>query len=394
MYKIDYPDAHESSLARALLWLGVVVLGGAVLALAYWLLAARPTLETDDARVRGALVWVSAQTQGEIARVLVEEGQRVEAGQVLLELDPVAQQMELEDARSVLAAAVRQARSVQRAAQVSEDDLAARRATVEQMRKNLARRSELARTGAVSARELAQARSALANAQAALEASLAAEAGVRSQLIDRATLLETPPVARAAARLRTAFLAHRRTQVRAPISGYVAECSAHAGERVAADDVLLTVAALNTAWVEARFPENQLARLYRGQGAELVSELYGSDVIFHGKLARLGAVTEETLRAADEENGAEHWQRRAARVPVRIELDAQELAAHPLLLGLRMSVRVNTHDTGSGEALTLDADAPDVTRSLEAPHETLLQEAADEVERVLRAHLGEEPGEE
>ena len=34
MYKIDYPDAHEHSLARALLWLCGIVLGGAVLALA------------------------------------------------------------------------------------------------------------------------------------------------------------------------------------------------------------------------------------------------------------------------------------------------------------------------------------------------------------------------
>lgn len=390
MYKIDYPDAHEPSLARALLWLGAIVLGGALLALAYGFVQPRPTLATADAQVRGELARVTAQMEGVLARVLVEEGQRVEAGQVLLELDPTAQQVELEEARAALAATVRRARGALRAAQVSEADLDARRATVEQMRKTLARRSELARTGAVSARELTQARSALASAQAALEADLAATQGVRTQLIDRAALLETPPVARAAARLRAAFLAHRRTQIRAPISGYVAECSAHAGERVAAGDVLLTVAALDKAWVEARFPENQIARLRRGQAAELTSALYGEAVLFHGKLARLGVLAQAAHPAAT--SGADEAETAAppSRVPVRIALDAQELTAHPLLPGLSMTVRIDPRDAGSGEPLTLDADAPAETRPMEAPHDALLQEAADEVEHVLRAHLGEE----
>ena len=392
MYKIDYPDAHEPSLARALLWLGAIVLGGALLVLAYGFVQPRPTLATADARVRGELARVTAQMEGVLARVLVEEGQRVEAGQVLLELDPTAQQVELEEARAALAATVRRARGALRAAQVSEADLDARRQTVEQMRKNLAHRRELARTGAVSARELTQARSALASAQAALEADLAATQGVRTQLIDRAALLETPPVARAAARLRAAFLAHRRTQIRAPISGYVAECSAHAGEHVAADEVLLTVAALDKAWVDARFPENQLARLRRGQAAELTSELYGAQVVYHGKLARLGVATQEVLsgEAGEGEETAAPPQPGTARVPVHIALDAQELTAHPLPLGLSMTVHVNPHNAGSGEPLTLDADTPGETRSMDAPHDALLQEAADEVERVLRAHLGEE----
>lgn len=391
MYKIDYPDAHEPSLARALLWLGAIVLGGALLALAYGFVQPRPTLATADAQVRGELARVTAQMDGVLARVLVEEGQRVEAGQVLLELDPTAQQVELEEARAALAATVRRARGALRAAQVSEADLDARRATVEQMRKTLARRTELARTGAVSARELTQARSALASAQAALEADLAATQGVRTQLIDRAALLETPPVARAAARLRAAFLAHRRTQIRAPISGYVAECSAHAGERVAADDVLLTVAALDKTWVEARFPEDQIARLRRGQAAELTSALYGEAVPFHGKLARLGVLAQAARpAAASGADEAETAAPQSPRVPVRIALDAQELTAHPLLPGLSMTVRIDPHDAGSGEPLTLDADAPAETRPLEAPHDALLQEAADEVEHVLRAHLGEE----
>src|SRR5690606_38676459 len=117
---------------------------------------------------------------------------------------------------------------------------------------------------AASKSTVAAAQSAVAAAREQLEAN--------RMLTDGVTVDEHPNVLRAAARVREALLATRRTELRAPVDGQVARRSVQLGQRVAAGTPLMSVVALDDLWVDANFKEGQLRKLRVGQPVELVAD--------------------------------------------------------------------------------------------------------------------------
>src|SRR5690606_14361137 len=101
------------------------------------------------------------------------------------------------------------------------------------------------------------------------------------------------------------------------------------------------VVPLEDAWVDANFKEVQLARVRIGQPVTLEADIYGSDVVYHGKVAGLGAGSGSAFALLPAQNATGNWIKIVQRVPVRIALDPHELAAHPLRVGLSMRVRID-----------------------------------------------------
>jgi len=99
-----------------------------------------------------------------------------------------------------------------------------------------------------------------------------------------------------------------------------------------------------------------------GQPATLTADLYGRKVEYHGKVVGFGAGTGSAFSLLPAQNATGNWIKIVQRVPVRVELDANELAAHPLQVGLSMLVEIDTHDR-NGERL------PQVAQSA-APYAT------------------------
>jgi membrane fusion protein (multidrug efflux system) len=106
----------------------------------------------------------------------------------------------------------------------------------------------------------------------------------------------------------------------------------------------MTVIPLEQAWVEANFKETQLAKMRLGQPVEMISDIYGDDVVYTGKLASLGLGTGSAFSLLPAQNASGNWIKIVQRVPVRIELDGKQLAEHPLRLGMSMSVDVSLRD--------------------------------------------------
>ncbi|MDU7589140.1 MAG: HlyD family efflux transporter periplasmic adaptor subunit, partial [Acidovorax sp.] len=180
-------------------------------------------------------------------------------------------------------------------------------------------------------------------------------------------------------------LADRRTALPAPVDGYVARRTVQLGQRVAAGTPLMTIVPLREVWVDANFKENQLRNLRLGQRATLVADLYGKKVEYTGTVAGLGVGTGAAFALLPAQNATGNWIKVVQRVPVRIALDAGQLAEHPLRVGLSMNVSVDTQDR-SGPAL---ADAP----RKEAVASTAVYDALDkgadaDVARIIRANLG------
>ena len=210
-------------------------------------------------------------------------------------------------------------------------------------------------TGAVSKEELDHARNSLKSANSALAAA-GEQLSSNRVLTDHTSVSKHPNVLRAAGLVQAAYLSLARTTLPAPITGYIAKRSVQLGQRVTAGMPLLAVVPLSALWVDANFKEGQIARMRIGQPVELKSDLYGSDVVFHGKIAGLGAGTGSAFALLPTQNASGNWIKVVQRVPVRITLDPNELAAHPLRIGVSMQVDVDIAQS-SGNSLTTSQPA-------------------------------------
>ena len=392
------PTAAPRARRKALGLIAVMVsLAGAGYG-AYWALALQHTESTDNAYVQGNVVQITPQVPGTVVAILADEADVVKAGQPLVRLDAADAQVALQRAQAQLAQTVREVRTVYAnnatlAAQITvrEAELTRAQGDVLRAQDDLNRRRPLLASGAVGQEEvahataqLATARAAQAGAQSALTAAREALTANQSQT-DGTRLAQHPAVAQAAARVREAYLALRRSELPAPLGGVVARRSVQIGQRVAAGTPLMTVVALDQLWVDANFKEAQLRQLRIGQSATLTADVYGHKVVFKGRVAGLGAGTGSAFALLPAQNATGNWIKVVQRVPVRITLDAAQLATHPLRLGLSMEATVDVADT-SGKTL---ADAPRTAPVAQTTvFDVLTADADAEVARIIVANGG------
>ncbi|HVR82274.1 MAG TPA: efflux RND transporter periplasmic adaptor subunit [Luteimonas sp.] len=362
--------------------LTVVVIAG-IAWLLWYLLVARWHQDTDDAYVQGNVVSITAQTTGTVVSIGADDGMKVAAGQVLVRLDPNDARVAYEQAVANLANTVRQVRGLYSAVDAGQADLAARQVAVQKAREDVDRRSGLVASGAVSSEELAHARNELAAAEAALSSSHGQLSRNRA-LVDATTLAQQPQVQVAAAQVRSAFLNLQRAAIVSPINGYVAKRSVQLGQRVQPGAPLMAVIPLEQVWVDANFKETQLGKMRLDQPVELTSDLYGSDVKYDGKLVSLGLGTGSAFSLLPAQNASGNWIKIVQRVPVRIKLDPRQLAAHPLRLGMSMSVDVGIRDQ-NGLVLPAATSAKPVLAT--QAYAKQLTDADALIERIIEQNL-------
>jgi membrane fusion protein (multidrug efflux system) len=378
------PAAGNSKRKRALLAVAAIVVLGLLAWLLWYLFVGRWHVDTDDAYVQGNVVEITPQAGGTVVAINADDGMKVVAGQVLVQLDPNDARVALEQAKANLAGTVRQVRGLYNAVEAGQADLRARQVALQKARADVARRQGLVATGAVSAEELAHARDALAAAEAAVAGSREDLSRNRA-LVDATSISSQPQVAAAAAALRAAYLTLQRAAIIAPVTGYVAQRSVQLGQRVAPGTTLMTVIPLEQAWVEANFKETQLDKLRLGQPVKLTSDVYGGDVEFDGKLASLGLGTGSAFSLLPAQNASGNWIKIVQRVPVRVELDPEQLAAHPLRIGMSMAVDISVRDQ-DGKVLPAALPAKPVLET--QAYAKQLSDADALIQRIVEANLG------
>ncbi|HTQ36600.1 MAG TPA: efflux RND transporter periplasmic adaptor subunit [Steroidobacteraceae bacterium] len=340
--------------------------------------------KTDDAYVVGNQVGVSAEVGGTVVEVLARNTSRVAAGQPLLRLDDTDAKQQLERAAAQLAQTVRQVRMQQAQATQYDAGIAERELQLTQAQENLARREPLLAEHAVAGEEVRHAREAVELAQAGLNEARQ-QAAAAHALVAGVSLEQNPAVQAASTAYQDAWLILHRTTVVAPVAGYVAQRTVQLGQRIAPAEHLLTIIPLADVWLEANFKEGQLRNLRLGQPAKVVSDLYGGDVVFHGRVIGLSAGTGAAFSLLPPQNASGNWIKVVQRVPVKIALDPQELAQHPLRIGLSVVATVDTHDR-NGAVLAPEpvSDVHEVTSA----YATDLAKAHDEALKIIRANAG------
>jgi membrane fusion protein (multidrug efflux system) len=326
-----------------------------------WLLVWSQREVTEDAYVNGNQVAVSAQVPGTVIAVLADDTQRVEAGQVLVKLDPTDAEVALAKAKSALASAVRQVRQQTAMASQFDAGIAARRLDLARAQADLKRRAPLLADKAIAPEEVAHARQAVEIAQAALDLAVR-QADASHALVDGTDIAGNAAVMQAKAAFREAWINADRDAIVAPVSGYVAQRSVQVGTRVQPGQPLMTVIALHDLWIDANFKESQLAHIRIGQPAKVEADIYGGGVEYSGTVVGLGAGTGSAFALLPPQNASGNWIKVVQRVPVRIALDATELEKSPLRIGLSTAVKVDTHNR-SGKVLAGAATSEPVAQT-------------------------------
>jgi len=334
----------------------------------WYLLIGRNYISTDNAYVNAEMAQITPLVSAQVLEVNVRDTQAVKRDDILVRLDPSDARIAVAQAEADLAEARRKFRQTSATSTALSSQVRARAADIEQAqarlvtaradfekaRVDLQRRERLEGSGAISGEELTLARNAFATAQAALKEAEAEIAQARSTraaaegefAANEALVLGSsedsdPAVLAAKARLDSARLDLSRTVIRAPIDGVVTRRQVQVGQRVAQGAAIMTIVPVAQVYVDANFKEQQLRRVRMGMPARVVTDLYGGDVVYHGRVTGFSGGTGASMALIPAQNATGNWIKVVQRLPVRIELDPKELAAHPLRVGLSTEVEID-----------------------------------------------------
>ena len=344
---------RKKGLSIFILLLLLISIGSA----AYWFFFIKGFEETEDAYVSGNQVMVSAQVAGNISKINVDNMDPVQAGDVLLELDDTNAKLSFEQAKSNLANAVRQVSQLNYTVKQLKSAVRANEITLAQAQGNLNRRVQLVKDGAIDKESFQHAKEAVELAKANLTTSQN-QLGANQALLLDGPLSEQPQIQSAVSNLKQAWLNLERTKIRSPIKGYIARRNAQVGQAVSVGGALMAVVTTDQMWLDANFKETQLTHMRIGQPVEIHFDLYGKDKTFNGKVVGIEMGTGSAFSLLPTQNATGNWIKVVQRVPVRIQLDPQQLAENPLRIGLSATVKVNVTDS-QGE--TLRDQAPSTT---------------------------------
>jgi membrane fusion protein (multidrug efflux system) len=353
--------------------------------------------DTDDASVDGHLVQISARINGHVAKVNVNENQYVEAGTVMVEIDPSDYQTAANQAQANLEAAIANYEATRvnvpvidinagsnlnnanadvagatAAVGQSERQLQAAQARVIEAQANatkakldLDRYTPLVQKDIISKQQYDAAVAAAAAEQAGVaeaEANLiAAQDAVRIahdrllQAQSSQKYAQTAPqqvaiqrakadqaagqVDQARAVLAQAQLNLSYTQIKAPLSGIITTKSVEPGQNIATGQALMTLVSLDDVWITANFKETQLRHMNVGQAVTIRVDAFGRD--FDGKVTQIGGATGSVLSLFPPENATGNYVKVVQRIPVRLDLtDPQQNKDHLLRPGMSVEPKV------------------------------------------------------
>jgi membrane fusion protein (multidrug efflux system) len=309
----------------------------------YWFLFWRFRAYTDDAYVEGNQVYITPLHSGFVQAIHTDDTYLVHKGQLLIELDETDALISLNNAKQKLAQTVRDVCQMFHQVFVYQADMEIKKAEWIKAAQDYEHREGVIEEGGVSIENFEHAIAALranffsmAMVQFLYEKTLS---GVQN------TSLRTHPLILAAAdSVRDAWVHLYRCKIYSPVEGLAAQRKIQVGMWIDSGKPLMSVIPLDQLWVNANFKETQLRHMKIGQNVKLTSDLYGDNVIFHGKVIGLPGAAGNTFSLLPPQNLSGNWIKIVQRLPVRVSLDLDECLHHPLRLGLSMEATVDLRD--------------------------------------------------
>jgi membrane fusion protein (multidrug efflux system) len=338
---------------RQLIRWGLMALGPLLVILVggWWYLTSGRYVSTDDAFVKTDLASISAQVPGQVAAIHVRDNQKVDAGQLLFELDSSSYKIALDQAEANLSMTRDRIASLRANYREKAATLVSARDATAQAQREYDRQSHLRATGASSQQQYEQAQLALQQAQRNEDAIRQQMAALEAQLggsVDTPT--EQLGMYRAALAQRDdAALALARTKIFAPASGVLANVTLRPGDYITAGQPTFNLAETSNTWVEADYKETQLTNVAVGQPATITVDAYPGKT-WHATVESLSPASGNEFSVLPAENSSGNWIKVVQRIPVRLAIEQQD-GAPTLRAGMSVIVEIDTKpDTRSAAA--------------------------------------------
>jgi len=351
---------------------------------------------TDDAQVDGHINSISARITGHVVKLNVQDNQYVQAGTVLVEIDPVDYQVaydrakaDFEDAQaaavaagvnvpiisvntsSQVSASAADVKSARAGIQVAQQQFEAAKAQLQEAEANnvkaqndLVRYKQLVDKQEISEQQYDEATAAAKASAAAVEAARASADAAQQQVTQAQGRLvqaeanwanaNTAPRqmqvtrARAAsalaeaqrkkADLDQAALNLQYTKIIAPVNGIVSDRTVEVGQNVSPGQELMKVINLDDVWITANYKETQLRQMQKGQRVDIEVDANGKT--YHGKVDSLAGASGARFSLLPPENATGNYVKVVQRIPVKIVLDAGSNSQHELRPGMSVTPKV------------------------------------------------------
>lgn len=274
---------------------GAVIGSVSLIFFLYYFFIGSHYVKTDNAYVSAEVAQVTPAVGGIVKEVRVNDTQKVKKGDILLVIDDTDAKLNQQKAN----------------ADFSRAEANLKRATLEYNR-----RWNLRNSGSVSKEEIDNVKAALEEAKALFEIAKSNQSQAKINF--------------------------KRTIVTSPVNGVVANRKVQIGQNIASGFPVMSVVPTSTIHVDANFKEVQLKNVRIGQDVKLTSDLYGSKVVYKGKVSGISGGTGSAFSIIPTQNATGNWIKVVQRVSVRIDLDPEELKQNPLQIGLSMHVSINT----------------------------------------------------
>jgi membrane fusion protein, multidrug efflux system len=329
---------HRRTLLLVVLPL-IALVGG----VAFYLTGGR-YVTTDDAYVGAQKVLITPDISGKVEKVVVREGQRVNAGDELFEIDPVPFRLAVEQARATLD----QART-------TYDNLKANITIYDQMsnlmqqgvdlkQRDVDRKSTLVKSTFGSQLDLDNASTALVTSKAEYEFLRQQISSAKTQLLGNADLpLEQfPPYVLAKAALGQAERNLDHTVMRAPMSGIATQVDQiQLGRFVVAGTPMFSVIDTSKPWVDANLKESDFTHISVGQSVSIEVDAF-PDHVFKGTVSSLSPGTGAQFAILPPQNATGNFVKVVQRVPVRIYFDSNDKHVQKLKAGMSAYTTIDT----------------------------------------------------
>ena len=385
------PLNRKTVRARRLIFLSLVALTALAAGLYFlirWNTHDRFYVTTDNAFVVGNIIPVQADATGVVAEVLVEETNKVKAGELLVRLDEQRAKAMLDQFAADLARAVRSVGGQFAARRQACQKIASQIALRDKTRHDVMRYRQALPSGAVSQQVLQNATDQLASLDAELHQSRADFQSFEARL-GGLTLTKTPEIDAAKARFAENYIEFARQHIKAPVSGYIAKRKAQVGDRARPGDLLMQIVPLDYLWIEANLWENSMERVRPGQPVNITVDLYGNRALFHGTVEGIipGSGSVFALLAPDNATG--NFIHIVQRIPVYISLRPDELEKQPLRPGLSAVISIDVHNVDQSPNASITRMDPKADKTEIFANE--IAEADMRAQKIVSENLVEAP---
>ena len=334
------PARSRGSLRLVLL---VVIPLIALVAGGYFYLTSGRYISTDNAYIGAQKVLITPDISGKISNVLVTEGQHVNAGDALIEIDPEPFRIAVTQAEARLAAVRTEYANLKTNFTSLQKRIALARETLELKQRDLDRKNTLVANRTGSQADLDNSMTLLVVAKTALEQLEMQQESIRNQLLGNENLPieKYPPYAQAAAAVDQAKRDLDHAVLRAPIAGMATQvASIQLGRYVTAGTPVFSLIDDAHPWVDANPKETDITHLKVGQPVNISVDTF-PDRKFRGVVAAVSPGTGAQFAILPPQNASGNWVKVVQRVPMRIEFDAGEDVSN-LRSGMSVTVDIDT----------------------------------------------------